>query len=137
MGHKSDAQRHIPTQERDDVTEARANISDNTGTGVDEMASEGLRWQWRWLMQRDLSGADPKDLRRLPCQVCFAKTTTKLGTWRFEAIDWHDSYEARVELNGKHVVSKQNLCSRAEAQRCAEYLIIEFAKHILRVLVKA
>ena len=113
------------------------NISDNTGKGIDQMINKGLKWKWQWLMQCELSGADQKDRRRLPCQVCFAEVTTEAGTWTFEAIDWHDSYEANVDLNGKHVVSRPELSSRADAQRHAEALILDFAKHILRELAGA
>lgn len=111
------------------------NISDNTGTGIDLMINENLRWQWQWLMQCELSGADLNDKRRLPCQTCFAEVKTPLGNWRFKAIDWQDSYEAAVELNGRRLVRQLDLVNRATAQRLTETLAIDFARQILKELI--
>lgn len=112
------------------------NISKNTGKGRDSKGrkSDGLRWSWKWLKQCELSGALEKDKRRLPCQTCFAEAQTKLGWWRFEAVDWHDGYEARASLNGKVVVLRVGLPTRFEAQRCAEFLIKEFCEMALAEL---
>lgn len=110
----------------------QGNISDNTGEGTDRMINEDLRWQWQWLRQCELSQSDPDDNRRLPCQVCFAETTTKLGNWRFEVIDWHDGYEVSVRLHGEEIVSREGIPSRPEAQKLAETLVVEFAKQIVQ-----
>ena len=98
------------------------------------MARGGLKREWRWLMQRDLSGADRQDRRRLPCQTCFAEATTALGKWTFEVIDWHTSYEAAVLLGGRKIASRMGIATRAEAQRVAEALATDFAKQVLEQL---
>lgn len=112
----------------------KPNISDNRGTGNDQMVNKGLRRKWKWLMQCELSQSDPNDRRRLPCQICFAQKKTNLGQWKFLVSDWYSSYEASVELDGELVVCREGIRNRADAQLMAESLAIHFAHRILREL---
>lgn len=108
-------------------------VIDNTGKGKDRKGTlrDGLRYKWRWVMRRQLSGGADSDTRRLPCQSCFAETHTPLGWWRFEAVDWHSSYEARAKLDNRIAIHEDGLPTRLEAQRRAEVLAIEFCERAL------
>ena len=109
------------------------NISGNTGRGKDRKGTkrDGLERSWKWVMQCGLSKAPPSDKRRLPCQSCFAEIRTELGYWKFRAVDWHDSYEAQVHYNGKHLLSHEGFATRLEAQRRAEVLVKVFCEAAL------
>jgi len=114
----------------------RRNISDNTGKGKDRkgMKQDGLRYNWIWTRQCDLSMAPRDDKRRLPCQVCYTEFETSLGWLKFEAVGWHDGYEARVNLRNERLVSIKNFPTRLEAQLAAEKGIIKFAKDLLKIV---
>ncbi len=100
----------------------------DSNKGLDRMGGpkEGLRLPWEYLMQCELSGMPENDRRRLPCQTCFTERTGAQGSWRYEAVDWNDSYEAIVELNGQRITSESDFGSRLEAQRAAEGLMTRF-----------
>lgn len=107
-----------------------------TGTGKDRKGTkrDGLRYQWKWLMRCRLSGVPQGDKRRLPCQSCEAEVRTRLGWWTFRAVDWHDSYEAQVELKYALTLSEKGLPTRLAAQHRAEALVVEFCKRALAEL---
>ena len=113
------------------------NISDNTGKGKDRKgtkARDGLKLNWRWLMQCQLSMAPRNDKRRLPCQTCFAIIETSVGTVELKAIDWHDEYEAYACINGERMVSERGFTTRVKAQAAAEGMLRTFAKALLEVV---
>lgn len=104
----------------------------NTGKGKDRMGgkNDGLRYDWRWAMRCQLSGYPQGDKRRLPCQGCIAEIQTALGPWEFEALDWHDSYEAQAKLKYTLTLSEKGLPSRLAAQRRAEAIVAEFCERV-------
>lgn len=106
----------------------------NTGKGKDRMGgkNDGLRYKWRWVMRCRLSGCPQTDKRRLPCQTCEVDVKTKLGWWRYAAIEWGDSYEAKVELNHSLTLNETGLPTRLAAQQRAEMLATEFCEAVLR-----
>lgn len=100
-------------------------------------AQDGLRYHWQWVMRCRLSGIPQGDKRRLPCQTCEADVKTKLGWWCYGAVDWHDSYEARVGLNNSFTLREEGLPTRLAAQQRAESLVAEFCTRVLTELTDA
>ncbi len=114
----------------------KPNISDNTGKGKDRKGTkkDGLRYSWKWVRQCDLSSGPRNDKRRLPCRTCYLELDTSLGVIRFGAVDWFDSYEARVLLQGEWLVSIRDLPTRLDTQLAAEKGIVEFARELLDIV---
>lgn len=58
--------------------------------------SDGLKLKWHW------SRYGTAKERTTPGQVCLAE----VGDFRFEAIFWHTTFEARLQLIDEHLLSE-------------------------------
>ena len=104
------------------------------GRGLDKKGTrrDGLSLSWKWSTVSSLSGMNRKDHRRLPCQVCYAEFEFRHTLYRFSVCRWtakgQVTYEARFEIDGERVKSKEGFEARLIAQFAAEKMLAELIK---------
>ncbi len=85
---------------------------------------DGLRWPWKWPKWSFNEHWAQNCWHGGPgYQVASAEKHTRFGPLKVESVNWNDSYEGLVELNGDTIATSRGHKTRIESQRAAEKLI--------------